>query len=50
MLRPRFFTIVPETFVYVIEQLGQFNKLLKPGFHFLIPFFHNISYIHSMKE
>ena len=46
----RFFTIVPETYIYVIERLGKFAKLLTPGFYPLIPFLDRIAYIHSFRE
>lgn len=32
------YTIVVEKTVVVVERLGKFNRVLKPGIHFLIPF------------
>jgi len=46
----RLFTFVPEKHVYIIERLGKFNRQLEPGFNWLVPFFDNVSYKHSMKE
>lgn len=44
------FVVVPQQSAFVIEQLGQFHKVLDPGFHFLIPFVHKVAYVHSLKE
>ncbi|HCD53039.1 MAG TPA: paraslipin, partial [Balneolaceae bacterium] len=32
------------------ERLGKFKKNLKPGFHFLIPFFDRPAYSREMRE
>jgi regulator of protease activity HflC (stomatin/prohibitin superfamily) len=35
---------------YVVQRLGKFRTVLKPGFHFLIPFFDSIAYRHEIRE
>lgn len=42
--------IVPMRENYVVERLGKFRSVLKPGIHFLIPFFDRISYRHEIRE
>lgn len=42
--------IVPMRHTCVVERLGKFRKVLEPGFHFLVPFFDNISYRHEIRE
>ena len=42
--------IVPERENVVIERLGKFNRLLKPGIYFLIPFFDKASYKQEIRE
>ncbi|WP_394130225.1 SPFH domain-containing protein [Shewanella maritima] len=42
--------IVPMREVNVIERLGKFKKVLKPGFHFLIPFVDRVAYRHDTRE
>lgn len=42
--------VVPMRESCVVERLGKFKLVLKPGFHFLIPFFDNISYRHETRE
>jgi len=42
--------IVPMREVNVIERLGKFRTVLKPGFHFLIPFFDRVAYKHEIRE
>ena len=42
--------VVPMREAYVIERLGKFRAVLKPGFHILIPFFDRIAYRHEMRE
>ncbi len=44
------FVIVPAYQTMVKERLGKFNKILTPGFHFLIPFFDKIAYRHDIRE
>ena len=42
--------IVPQQSAFVIEQLGKFSRVLKPGFSILIPFIDKVAYKHSLKE
>lgn len=42
--------VVPMRESIVIERLGKFRDVLSPGFHFLVPFFDNISYRHETRE
>ncbi len=42
--------VVPMREVAVIERLGKFRAVLKPGFHFLIPFFDRVAYAHDTRE
>lgn len=42
--------VVPMRESCVVERLGKFKLVLKPGFHFLIPFFDNIAYRHETRE
>ncbi len=44
------FVIVPQQHAYVKERLGNFNKVLEPGFHFLIPIVDRVAYRHILKE
>jgi len=44
------FTVVPAHETKVKERLGKFNKILTPGFHFMIPFFDRLAYQHDMRE
>ncbi|GIX40765.1 MAG: paraslipin [Leptospiraceae bacterium] len=44
------FIIVPHQSAYIIERLGQYNKTLLSGFHFLIPIFDRVAYRHTLKE
>ena len=44
------FVVVPAHQTMVKERLGKFNKILNPGFHFLIPFFDKIAYKHDVRE
>ncbi len=41
---------VPEQESWVVQQLGRYHKILKPGLQFLIPFVHKVAYRHSLKE
>ncbi|MCB0377832.1 MAG: paraslipin [Bdellovibrionales bacterium] len=34
----------------VVERLGKFRKVLEPGFHFLVPFFDRVAYVHEIRE
>ncbi len=42
--------VVPMRELSVLERLGKFHKVLQPGFHFLIPFFDRIAYVHETRE
>ena len=42
--------IIPQTKVYVVERLGSFNKLLKNGVNFIIPFIDRVILKESLKE
>ncbi len=42
--------IVPQQNAYIVERLGKFNKVLRAGFHILVPFMDVLSYKHSLKE
>lgn len=42
--------VVPMREAYVVERLGKFRGVLKPGFHILIPFVDRIAYRHEMRE
>jgi len=36
--------------VCVVERLGKYRATLKPGYHFLIPFFDRVAYRHEIRE
>ena len=42
--------IVPMREVCVVERLGKFRAVMKPGLHFLIPFFDRVAYRHEIRE
>ncbi len=42
--------VVPQQSAYVIERLGKFSRILRAGFHILIPFFERVAYRHTLKE
>lgn len=42
--------IVPMREAVIIERLGKFLGVLKPGLHILIPFFDRAAYTHEMRE
>jgi regulator of protease activity HflC (stomatin/prohibitin superfamily) len=44
------FVVVPMREAVVVERLGKFRAVLKPGFHFLIPFFDRVAYRHETRE
>ncbi|HIG16450.1 MAG TPA: paraslipin [Candidatus Handelsmanbacteria bacterium] len=46
----KMFVVVPMREAAVIERLGKFRIVLNPGFHFLIPFFDRIAYLHESRE
>lgn len=42
--------IVPQQESWVLERLGKFHSVLKPGLSFVIPFIDLVAYKHSLKE
>lgn len=44
------FIIVEEKEAIVKERLGKFIEVMKPGFHFMIPFLDKAAYRHEMRE
>lgn len=46
----RTFIVVPMRQNVIKERVGKFDGVLKPGFHFLIPFVDRAAYVHEMRE
>jgi regulator of protease activity HflC (stomatin/prohibitin superfamily) len=46
----RMFRVVPMRVLAVKERLGKFKGVLKPGFHFIVPFIDRIAYVHDSRE
>lgn len=46
----KMFIVISMREVGILERLGKFNKVLEPGFHFLIPFIDRVAYRHEMRE
>jgi regulator of protease activity HflC (stomatin/prohibitin superfamily) len=42
--------VVPQQSAYVVERLGKFSRVIKAGFHILVPFLERIAYRHTLKE
>ncbi|MBT8077391.1 MAG: paraslipin [Gammaproteobacteria bacterium] len=42
--------VVPQQNGYVVERLGKYSRILRAGFHILIPFIERIAYKHTLKE
>ena len=42
--------IIPSRHTGVLERLGKFHRVLKPGPHVIIPFFDSVAYRHEMRE
>lgn len=42
--------VIPQQNAFVVERLGKFHQVLKPGFNIIIPFFDRVAYRHSLKE
>lgn len=42
--------IVPQRKEYIVERLGKYKKTLKPGFHALVPFLEDVTYIQDLRE
>ena len=45
-----FLTIVGQEYAVMIHRLGKFNRVLKPGLNFKIPFIEKIDTVHDMRE
>lgn len=41
---------VPQQTAYIVERMGKFHKILKPGVAFLIPVLDKITYVQNLKE
>lgn len=50
ILISRSFTVVSQQQAYIVERLGRFHSVLKPGLNIIIPFLDRIAYRHSLKE
>jgi regulator of protease activity HflC (stomatin/prohibitin superfamily) len=46
----KMFVVIEERHEGIKERLGDFKKVLRPGFHFLIPFLDKVSYLREMRE
>ncbi len=46
----RMFRVIPMRALAVKERLGAFKGVLRPGFHFIVPFIDRIAYIHDGRE
>ena len=42
--------VVPQQNAYVVERLGKYNRVLRAGFHILVPFIERVAYRHTLKE
>ena len=42
--------IVPEGSVRIVEKFGEFDRILEPGPHFLLPFVYSVPYTYDLKE
>jgi len=42
--------IVPQQEAWIVETLGKFDRVLRPGLNFLIPFIQRVAYKHTLKE
>lgn len=41
---------VPQQEAWIVERMGKFNKILKPGLAILVPFLDKVRYVQSLKE
>jgi SPFH domain / Band 7 family len=41
---------VPQQTAWIVERMGKFSRILKPGFALLVPFLDRIAYVQSLKE
>ena len=46
----RFFTIIQNREIAIIERLGKFSKVIRPGIHLLIPYIDRLRNKVSLKE
>jgi len=46
----QFFTVIQNRECAIIERLGKFRKIIRPGIHVLIPYFDRIRRKVSLKE
>lgn len=46
----RMFRVIPMRNLAAKERLGAFKGVLKPGFHFIVPFIDRIAYVHDARE
>jgi len=46
----RIAVVVPQQTAVVVERLGRFSGILRPGFHVLVPFVDVVRYRYSLKE
>lgn len=44
------FVMVSEKYAILIHRFQKFNRLMKPGLNFKIPFVDSIEYIHDLRE
>ena len=42
--------VVPQQNAWVVERLGKYSAILKPGLNVLVPFVDKVAYAHSLKE
>ncbi|MDH4049409.1 MAG: paraslipin [Gammaproteobacteria bacterium] len=42
--------VVPQQSAFVVERLGKFSRVIRAGFHILVPFVERIAYRHTLKE
>lgn len=42
--------VVPQQNAFIIERLGKFHEVLRPGINYIIPFFDRVAYKHVLKE
>lgn len=41
---------VPQQTAWIVERMGKFSRILKPGLAILVPFLDRIAYVQSLKE
>jgi len=50
ILISRMFRVIPMRVLATKERLGEFRGVLKPGFHFVVPFIDRIAHVHDSRE